>query len=86
MIPIKKKVSEDGSVLIEDALKMAKIEPGDWVKIISTDNKVIIKLTTPKKPKGVIRSVAGILKNEHELVDEMLKIRETEDDRYGNNL
>ena len=62
---------------------MAKIRPGDWVKITPTDNKVTIKLAAHKKPKGVVRAAAGILKDNNDLVEEMLKIREGEDDRQG---
>jgi|LSQX01.3.fsa_nt_gb hypothetical protein len=83
MIPIRKRVGHNGNVAIEEALKMAKIRPGDWVKITPTDNKVTIKLTAHKKPKGVVRAAAGILKDNNDLVEEMLKIREGEDDRQG---
>ena len=33
------------------------------------------------KPKGAVRAAAGILKEHDKLVDEMLRIREEEDDR-----
>lgn len=82
MMPIRKKIGNDGSILIEEALKMAKIGPGDWVKITPTDNKIIIKLATQKKQKGVVKAAAGILKDSA-LVEEMLRTREVEDDRHG---
>jgi exosome complex RNA-binding protein Csl4 len=82
MMPIRKKIGNDGSIVIEEALKIAKIEPGDWVRITPTDNKVIIKLTTKKKQKGVVKAAAGILKDS-DLVEKMLRTREVEDDRQG---
>lgn len=82
MMSIRKKIGNDGSIVIEEALKIAKIRPGDWVKITPTDNKIIIKLTTHIKQKGVVRAAAGILKDSN-LVEDMLRTREVEDDRQG---
>lgn len=86
MLPIKKKVGVNGCIVIEEVLKMAKIKPGDWVKITPLNNKIIIKTTKPTKPKGVVRAASGILKDNDNLVDEMLRIREVENDRPGSSI
>lgn len=83
MMPIRKRMGNDGIIVIEEALKIAKIRPGDWVKITPTDNKVIIKLTTQKKQKGVVRAAAAGILKDSDLVEEMLRTREVEDDRQG---
>ncbi|HUW65600.1 MAG TPA: hypothetical protein VMW83_13100 [Spirochaetia bacterium] len=83
MLPVKKRVEPDGRIAIGEVLKMAKIEPGDWVDITPAHKKVTIKTTKRIKPKGAIRAAAGMLKNRSNLVEEMLRIREDEDDRSG---
>ncbi|MEW6662453.1 MAG: hypothetical protein AB1447_08730 [Bacillota bacterium] len=65
---------------------MSKIQPGDWVEITTSTNKITIKVTKKIKPKGVVRAAAGILKDRPELVEEMLRIREEEDERPGTTL
>lgn len=64
---------------------MAKIKPGDWVEITPAKNKITIKIAKRKKPKGAVRAAAGILNN-NALVEEMLRIREDEDDRTGTSI
>lgn len=86
MIPVKKKVEMDGRISINEVLKMAKIQPGDWVEITPAENKITIKIAKRIKSKGAVRAAAGILKNNDTLVEEMLRIREEEDDRTGTSL
>ncbi|MHB1420709.1 MAG: hypothetical protein ACYCX4_14200 [Bacillota bacterium] len=86
MLPFKKKVEKDGTISMGEVLKLAKILPGDLVEIIPGTNKITIKATAPQKVKGVVRSVAGKWKDRPELVEELLKIREDEDDRPGTSL
>jgi hypothetical protein len=86
MTSIKKRVGVNGSIVIREVLNMAKIRPGDWVKITPLNNKVIIETAKQKKPKGAVKAAAGILKDNDSLVDEMLRIREIEDDRPENYL
>ncbi|WP_104370440.1 hypothetical protein [Desulfocucumis palustris] len=86
MLPVKKKVEPDGRIAIGEVLRMAKIQPGDWVEIIPTNNKVTIKITKRRKPKGAVRAAAGILKDRDSLVEEMLRVREDEDDRPGTSI
>ena len=38
------------------------------------------------KPKGDIKAAAGILRDRNDLTDEMLRIREDEDDRSGTSI
>jgi len=57
-----------------------------WVEITPGTNKITIKVAKKIKPKGVVRAAAGILKDRPELVEEMLRIREEEDDRPGTTL
>ncbi len=86
MLPVKKRIEPDGRIAIGEVLKMAKIQPGDWVEITSAKNKITIKMTKRIKPKGAIRAAAGILKNRNSLVAEMLRVREDEDDRPGTSI
>lgn len=86
MLPVKKKVEPDGRIAIGEVLRMAKIKPGDWVEITPTNNKVTIKMTKRRKPKGAVRAAAGILKDRDSLVEEMLRVREDEDDRPGTSI
>ena len=81
MLPMKKRVGKNGRIVIGRLLKIAKIKPGDWVEITHDKNKITIKRMKRVKPKGVVRAAAGILKEHDNLVDEMLRIREEEDDR-----
>jgi hypothetical protein len=74
MLPVKKRIEPDGRIAIGEVLKMAKIQPGDWVEITPAKNKITIKMTKRIKPKGAIRSAAGILKNRNSLVAEMLSV------------
>lgn len=83
MLPVKKRVEMDGRIAMGEVLTMAKIQPGDWVMITPAKNKIIIKMTKRAKSKGAVRAAAGILKDYDELVEEMLRIREGEDDRPG---
>ncbi len=62
---------------------MAKMQPGDWVEITPANNKVTIKIAKRVKPKGVARAAAGILKDDDNLSDEMLRVRDDEDERPG---
>ncbi|MDH7579096.1 MAG: hypothetical protein QHH75_15080 [Bacillota bacterium] len=80
MLPVKKRVGMDGRIAIGEVLKMTKIQPGDWVEITPANNKITIKMTKRVKPKGVVKAAAGILKNCDDLVEEMLRIREDEND------
>ena len=82
MLPVRKRVEPDGRIAIGEVLNL-KIQPGDWVEITPTDNKVTIKMTRRMKPKGAVRAAAGILKDRDSLVEEMLRVREDEDDRPG---
>lgn len=86
MRPVKKRVELDGRIAIGEVLKTAKIRPGDWVVITPSDNKITIKMTRRLKPKGAVRAAAGILKDCNTLVEEMLRIREDEDDRPGTSV
>ncbi|MFZ5688752.1 MAG: hypothetical protein ACOY9Y_11365 [Bacillota bacterium] len=86
MLPVKKRVDQHGRIAIGEVLKMSKIQPGDWVEITTSTNKITIKVTKKIKPKGVVRAAAGILKDRPELVEEMLRIREEEDERPGTTL
>lgn len=86
MLPVKKRVELDGRVAIGEVLTMAKIKPGDWVVITPAENKITIKMTKRQKPKGAVRAAAGILKDCNILVEEMLRIREDEDDRPGTSI
>ncbi|CEP67438.1 Uncharacterized [Moorella glycerini] len=83
MLQVKRRVEPGGRITIGEVLKMAKIKPGDWVEIIPGTNKITIKLTKRSKSKGAVLAAAGILKDHPELVEEMLRIREDEDDRSG---
>lgn len=86
MLPVKKRVELDGRIAIGEVLTMAKIQPGDWVVITPANNKITIKMTKRVKPKGAVRAAAGILKDCDSLVEEMLRIREDEDDRPGTSI
>lgn len=86
MPPVRKKVEVDGKIALEEALTMAKIQPGDWVLITPAKNKIVIQVTKQKKPKGAVAAAAGILKDCDALVEEMLRIREGEDDRPGTTI
>lgn len=86
MLPVKRKVGLDGRIAMGEVLTMAKIQPGDWVVITHANNKITIKTTKQVKPKGVVRTAAGILTNNYRLVEEMLRIREGEDDRPGTGI
>lgn len=86
MLPVKKRVDEHGRIAIGEVLKMSKIQPGDWVEITPGPDKITIRVAKKTKPKGVVRAAAGILKDKPELVDQMLRIREDEDDRPGTTL
>ena len=86
MLPVKKRVDQHGRIAIGEVLKMSKIEPGDWVEITPGTNKITIKATKKIKPKGVVKAAAGILKDRPELVEEMLRVREGEDNRPGTTL
>lgn len=86
MLPVKKRIEPDGRIAIGEVLKMAKIQPGDWVEITPANNKITIKITKRIKPKGTIRAAAGILKDRNNLVEEMLRVREDEDDRPGTSI
>lgn len=81
MLPVKKRVKFDGTIAMREVLTMAKIQPGDWVEIIPAENKIIIRTTNREKTKGAVRAAAGILKDYDGLVDEMLRIRDNENDR-----
>lgn len=86
MLPVRKRIEPDGRIAIGEVLKMAKIQPGDWVEITPARNKITIRMTKQIKPKGAIRAAAGILKNRNNLVEEMLRVREDEDDRPGTSI
>jgi hypothetical protein len=86
LLPVKKRVDQYGRIDIREVMKISKIKPGDWVEIIPGTNKITIKIGKKIKPKGVVRAAAGILKDSPELVDEMLRIREDENDRPGTTL
>jgi len=86
MLPVKKRIEPDGRVAIGEVLKMAKIQPGDWVEITPAKNKITIKMTKRIKPKGAVRAAAGILKDRNNLVEEMLRVREDEDERPGTSI
>ena len=86
MLPIKKRIDQHGRIAIGDVLEMSKIQPGDWVEVTPGPNKITIKVAKNLKPKGVVRAAAGILKDRPKLVEEMLRIREEEDDRPGTTL
>ena len=83
MLPVKKRVGQDGRIAIGDVLRKAQIKPGDLVRITAANNKITIKTIKQVKPKGAVDAAAGILKDRVELVEEMLRIREDEDDRLG---
>lgn len=86
VLPVRKRVEPDGSILIGEALKMTRIHPGDLVEIIPRTNKITIKPVAPRKTRGVVASVAGKWKNRRDLVEDLLRIREDEDDRPGTSL
>ncbi len=86
MVPVRRRVELDGRIAIGEVLKMAKMQPGDWVEITPTCNKITIKIARRVKPKGVVRAAAGILKDDDDLADEMLRIREDEDERPGTSI
>ncbi|MCL6639473.1 MAG: hypothetical protein K6T80_07330 [Firmicutes bacterium] len=86
MLPVRKRVEPDGRIAIGEVLKVAEIQPGDWVEITPAKNKVTIKMTKRMKPKGVVRAAAGILKDRDSLVEEMLRVRDDEDDRPGTGI
>ncbi len=85
MIPVRARVELDGRISIGEVLKMAKMQPGDWVDITPASNKITIKIARRIKPKGVVRAAAGVLKDRIDLVNEMLWARE-EDDRPGTTM
>jgi hypothetical protein len=86
MLSVKKKIEPDGRIAMGEVLKMARIQPGDWVEITPANNKITIKMTKRIKPKGAVKAAAGILKDCDDLVEEMLRIREDEDDRPGTSI
>lgn len=86
MLPVKKRVDRDGGIMIGEALKAAKIQPGDGAEIASATNKITIKALEQRKSKGVVIVVAGKWRDRPELAEELLKIREDEDDRPGTTL
>ncbi|MHB1128244.1 MAG: hypothetical protein ACYC2T_15090 [Bacillota bacterium] len=86
LLPVKKRIDSIGRVSIGEVLEVAKIKPGDWVEVVPGNNKVTIKVSKRTKTKGAVRAAAGILKDRPDLVDEMLRIREDEDDRPGTEL
>lgn len=83
LLAVKRRIERDGSIVIGEVLKMARIQPGDLVEIIPATNKITIKPLTPPRMKGVVRAVAGKWKNRRDLVEDLLGIREDEDDRPG---
>lgn len=74
-IPLNYNVNE----LEDDLATIAAMQPNDQGGIAS-DPK------TQTKPKGVVRAVAGIWKDRPDLVEEMLRMREDEDDRLGTTI
>jgi predicted methyltransferase len=86
VIPVRTRVELDGRISIGEVLKMAKMQPGDWVDITPASNKITIKIARRIKPKGVVRAAAGLLKDRNDLADEMLRAREDEDDRPGTTI
>ncbi|KYH32836.1 hypothetical protein [Neomoorella mulderi] len=54
--------------------------------IIPATNKIIIRVVNKRQQEGVVRAVAGKWKDRRDLVDDLLKIREDEDDRPGTSL
>jgi len=52
--------------------------------IIPATNKIIIRVVNKRQQEGVVRAVAGKWKDRRDLVDDLLKIREDEDDRLNN--
>ncbi|MHB1420655.1 MAG: AbrB/MazE/SpoVT family DNA-binding domain-containing protein [Bacillota bacterium] len=76
MLPVKKKIDSNGRVSIGEVLEVVKIKPGDWVEVVPGNNKVTIKISKRAKPKGAVKAAAGILKDNHDLVDMMLRVRE----------
>jgi len=86
MLPVKKRVEPDGRIAIGEMLMMAKIQPGDWVEITPANNKITIKMIKRMKPKGAVKAAAGILKDQDNLVEEMLRVREDEVDRPGTSI
>ena len=49
-------------------------------------NKITVEPVTPQKTKGVVASVAGRWQNRRDLVEDLMRIREDEDDRPGTSL
>lgn len=86
MLPVKKRIAPDGSIVIGEVLQMARILPGDLVEIIPAMNKITIKRVTPLKVEGVVRAVAGKWKDRGDLVEDLLRMREDEDDRPRTSL
>jgi hypothetical protein len=81
VLPVKIIVDSDGGIAIREVLQTAKIQPGDWVEIIHSSNKITIGAAKCPKVKGTIRTAVGMLKDRTDLAGEMLRIREDEDDR-----
>ncbi|MGE5483451.1 MAG: hypothetical protein ACM3X4_00350 [Ignavibacteriales bacterium] len=83
---IPRRIEPDGRIAIGEALKASRIRPGDLVEIIPAADRTIIRTVTPPKVRGVVRSVAGRWKDRSDLVEDLLKIREDDDDRPGTSL
>jgi len=83
LLKVKKRIEKDGRIEIGDLLKDAKIKPGDWVEVSPYKDKIVIKISMEPQPKGVVKTAAGILKEDPVLIEEMLKTREEKDDRPG---
>lgn len=86
MTPVRKRIEPDGRIAIGEGPKASSIRPGDLVEIIPAAGRIIIRTVTPPRVRGVVRSVAGKWKDRSDLVEDLLRIRENEDDRPGTSL
>ncbi|HHY97856.1 MAG TPA: hypothetical protein GX509_03840 [Firmicutes bacterium] len=86
MLPVRKRIAPDGSILIGEALRIAKIQPGDLVEIVPAIDKITIKPVAPQRAKDIVRAVAGKWKDRRDLVEDLSRVREDEDDRPGTSL
>ncbi|NPV71186.1 MAG: hypothetical protein HPY55_11185 [Firmicutes bacterium] len=86
MVPVRKRVEPDGRIAIGEVLKASRIQPGDLVEIIPAVDRIIIRTVTLPRAEGIVRSVAGKWMNRRDLVEDLLRIREDEDDRPGTSL
>lgn len=83
MLPVRKRIEPDGRVSIGEMLKAANLRPDDLVEIVGDRNKIVIKPLAQKKAEGLVGSVAGKWRNRLDLIEDLLAVREDEDDRPG---